>query len=560
MSPPSRRTPSKYRHWKLDVRRRRSRRSRWTSQEDARPAARLQAQAQLVRPRRRHRARRRDPAPPLRAPRGAARSSSPARKDRIFCAGANIYMLGGSTHAFKVNFCKFTNETRLDLEDASARTRGIKFLAALQRHRAPAAATSWRSRATRSSSSTTATRAVSACPRRRCSACCPAPAASPASSTSARCAATSPTSSARSPRACKGKRAVEWGLVDAVVADEPVRRRGREARAQELAAQRDRPASGPGDRARRRSSRRSTRRRRSSTGTSTLHDRPRDAHRRRSPCAAPDAAAADDAEAIVEAGAECVAAARVPRARRRAAATCASTSPTIGIVAAQDRRATPSAVLARRRDARDAPGRTGSCARSLPLHEAHAASASTSRRAALFALDRAGLVLRRHARSSSRSPPTASTCSTTTTRPIAIALSPMNGGPLPMANGLIAPADALPRRARARVGELLAHGRPLDAADGARGRPRHVRARRASTGTTRCASRSRSARRCRPTRSPAWRRTCASPGPRRWRRKIFGRLSAWQNWIFQRPNAVGEQGALTLYGKPERPEFDWKRT
>jgi len=42
--------------------------------------------------------------------------------------------------------------------------------------------------------------------------------------------------------------------------------------------------------------------------------------------------------------------------------------------------------------------------------------------------------------------------------------------------------------------------------------------------------------------------------------KIFGRLSAWQNWIFQRPNAVGERGALTLYGKPERPAFDWRRT
>ena len=42
--------------------------------------------------------------------------------------------------------------------------------------------------------------------------------------------------------------------------------------------------------------------------------------------------------------------------------------------------------------------------------------------------------------------------------------------------------------------------------------------------------------------------------------KIFGRLSAWQNWIFQRPNAVGERGALTLYGHPERPQFDWRRT
>jgi benzoyl-CoA-dihydrodiol lyase len=49
-------------------------------------------------------------------------------------------------------------------------------------------------------------------------------------------------------------------------------------------------------------------------------------------------------------------------------------------------------------------------------------------------------------------------------------------------------------------------------------------------------------------------------GPETLETKIFGRLSAWQNWIFQRPNAVGERGALTCYGKPERPSFDWKRT
>jgi benzoyl-CoA-dihydrodiol lyase len=42
--------------------------------------------------------------------------------------------------------------------------------------------------------------------------------------------------------------------------------------------------------------------------------------------------------------------------------------------------------------------------------------------------------------------------------------------------------------------------------------------------------------------------------------KIFGRLSAWQNWIFQRPNATGERGALTLYGEPHSPEFDPRRT
>ena len=49
-------------------------------------------------------------------------------------------------------------------------------------------------------------------------------------------------------------------------------------------------------------------------------------------------------------------------------------------------------------------------------------------------------------------------------------------------------------------------------------------------------------------------------GPETCDTKIFGRLSAWQNWIFQRPNAVGDEGALTLYGHPERPSFDWDRT
>src|SRR5439155_2595613 len=51
-------------------------------------------------------------------------------KERVFCAGANIFMLRGSTHAWKVNFCKFTNETRLAMEDASEQS-GLKFLAAL---------------------------------------------------------------------------------------------------------------------------------------------------------------------------------------------------------------------------------------------------------------------------------------------------------------------------------------------------------------------------------------------------------------------------------------------
>jgi benzoyl-CoA-dihydrodiol lyase len=53
-----------------------------------------------------------------------------SEKDRVFCSGANIFMLGLSSHAWKVNFCKFTNETRNGIEDSS-RHSGLKFLAAI---------------------------------------------------------------------------------------------------------------------------------------------------------------------------------------------------------------------------------------------------------------------------------------------------------------------------------------------------------------------------------------------------------------------------------------------
>ncbi len=49
-------------------------------------------------------------------------------------------------------------------------------------------------------------------------------------------------------------------------------------------------------------------------------------------------------------------------------------------------------------------------------------------------------------------------------------------------------------------------------------------------------------------------------GPETMDTKIYGRLTAWQNWIFQRPNAVGPEGALTNYGKPTQAQFDFKRT
>ena len=48
-------------------------------------------------------------------------------------------------------------------------------------------------------------------------------------------------------------------------------------------------------------------------------------------------------------------------------------------------------------------------------------------------------------------------------------------------------------------------------------------------------------------------------GPETMESKIFARLTAWQNWIFQRPNAVGENGALRRYGSGQKPQFDMTR-
>ena len=119
--------------------------------------------------------------------------------------------------------------------------------------------------------------------------------------------------------------------------------------------------------------------------------------------------------------------------------------------------------------------------------------------------------------------------------------------------------DALPRHAGGG-------GRPRRPPSAARSRPRKPKRSGSSpspsttsTGRTRSASSSRSARASRRTRSPAWRRTCASAGPETMETKIFARLTAWQNWIFQRPNAVGPEGALRRYGTGQKAAFDMGR-
>ena len=142
---------------------------------------------------------------------------------------------------------------------------------------------------------------------------------------------------------------------------------------------------------------------------------------------------------------------------------------------------------------------------------------------------------------------------------VRLGLSALNGGPLPMSNGLTrlasrflaepARADALAASAPRTLpmGELDEAGLvtslvdPLDWDDEIR------------MATEERASLS-------PDALTGMEASLRFAGPETLETKVFGRLSAWQNWIFQRPNAVGPRGALTLYGRPESAELDWQRT
>ncbi len=78
-------------------------------------------------------------------------------------------------------------------------------------------------------------------------------------------------------------------------------------------------------------------------------------------------------------------------------------------------------------------------------------------------------------------------------------------------------------------------------------------------GRTNCASPSNRAPHFRPTPSPASKPICASVLPETMETRVFGRLSAWQNWIFIRPNAVGASGALKVYGTGSPVKFNFEK-
>jgi benzoyl-CoA-dihydrodiol lyase len=140
----------------------------------------------------------------------------------------------------------------------------------------------------------------------------------------------------------------------------------------------------------------------------------------------------------------------------------------------------------------------------------------------------------------------------------AIALSPMNGGLLPMSNGLSRLETRFLGNPEAPA-RLLAHEGPFDAgAAEEAGLVTFAPDEIDWDDEVRIAVEARAA--FSPDAMTGLEANLRFAGPETMETKIFGRLTAWQNWIFQRPNAVGDKGALKAYGEQGRPQFDWKRT
>ena len=140
-----------------------------------------------------------------------------------------------------------------------------------------------------------------------------------------------------------------------------------------------------------------------------------------------------------------------------------------------------------------------------------------------------------------------------------IALSAMNGGPLHDEQRPDPARNAIPRRSGRREGparERRASSTPEEALDA--GLVSFAPDELDWDDEVRLAVESRAA--LSPDALTGMEANLRFAGPETMETKIFGRLTAWQNWIFIRPNAVGEKGALTAYGSQARPEFDYNRT
>ena len=466
-------------------------------------------------------------------------------KERIFCAGANIFMLRGSSHAWKVNFCKFTNETRLAIEDASENS-GIKFLAALNGicagggyELALACDEIFLVDDGNSAVSLPETPLLGVLP-----------------GTGGLTRVVDKRKVRRDladffgtiAEGVRGRRAVEWRLVDAVYPTSQFKERV-EQRARELAARSDRPNEGPGIELNPLAPEESADAIRYSTVSLEIDRARRVATLTVS---GPDPDGPETPEGIMAAGDQFWPL-RAFREIDDALLRLRLNEPLIGTVViktAGDAAALlkVDGTLLKHKDHWLVREIIHFMKRTLKRMDL------TSR--SFFALIEPGSCfagsLFELALASDRS-----YMLDDPDQPNTIALSGMNSV-LPMSNGL----TRLQTRflgTPERVEEVLEEKEPFDAqAAMDAGLVSFAPDELDWDDEVRLAVEGRAA--FSPDALTGMEANLRFAGPETMETKIFGRLTAWQNWIFIRPNAVGENGALTAYGTQKRPEFDFNRT
>ena len=472
-------------------------------------------------------------------------------KERIFCAGANIRMLSQSTHAFKVNFCKFTNETRNALEEATAESRQL-YLCVVNGACAGggyelALATDWIIMADDGNTAVSLPEV-------------PLLAVLPGTGGLTRLVDKRRVRRDRADFFCtvaegiKGARAVEWGLVDEVAPrsrlPELVKRR-----AAEFAARTDRPSDGRGVAL--------TPLKRAIDGDRIRYslvacDLDRARGLAEITVSGPGGPPPADVRGVHEAGCAFwpLALARelddlilhLRTNEEEIGLWIFETAGRADLVDAYDR------ALATWRD--------DWLVREIRLYLKRTLKRIEVSSRSVFAFVEPGScftgTLLELALAADRAYMLDSTRSGDTAPPAAIRLTEMNFGAYPMINGLTRLASrflAEPGRVdklRARVGEELDAAAALEAGlvtfapddidwDDEVRMAIEERAAFSSDALT------------------GMEASLRFGGPETLESKIFGRLSAWQNWIFQRPNAVGPTGALSVYGSGQRGEFDRRR-
>ena len=465
--------------------------------------------------------------------------------DRTFCAGANIHMLGSSTHAFKVNFCKFTNETRLSIEDSS-RNSGQKFLAALN----GTCAGGGYELAMACDEIVLIEDGNSAVSLPET----PLLAVLPGTGGLTRLVDKRKVRRDLADVFCtvaegvKGKRAKQWGLVDEVVPrskfDELVDNRARElaqaspARAEQgvrltplnKKIEEDRVDYGHVsveiDRGQR-------------VATLTVRG--------------PAADQPQDADAIRKLGTSWW---PLEAFRELDDALChlRVNEDQIGLVLLKTSGEVDAVVeLDRTLDRLADDWFVGE----VRLHMARTLRRLDMTARSLFALIEPGScfagTLLEIALAADRS-----YMLDDPDQPTAVAVTSMNGGAYPMTHG-VSRFEARFLGQPERIPELLGEPRSYDPEQAAEAGLVTVVADDIDyEDEVRIAVEERAS--LSPDALTGMEANLRFPGAENCDSKIFGRLTAWQNWIFQRPNAVGERGALTLYGKPERPSFDFRRT